>query len=156
MSTTTKTLYDTDFVEWTAHTAQLVREGRFEELDLENLAEEIEDLGKSDRSAVRSQLSRMLMHLVKERIQPERAGASWRSSIVDARREILIKLEDSPSLKRHLAENLQKIYRAAVRDALDKTNLMEHVKDFDIPRECTYTLDELLEGDVSALDRPLR
>jgi len=69
----TKTLYDTDFVEWTARTAELVRKRRFEEVDLENLAEEIADLGNSEQSAVKSQLSRMLMHLVKERIRPERA-----------------------------------------------------------------------------------
>jgi len=49
MGITTKTLYDTDFVEWTARTAELQREGRFEDIDLENLAEEVEDLGKSER-----------------------------------------------------------------------------------------------------------
>jgi hypothetical protein len=154
MGTTTKTLYDTDFVEWTAQMAQFVREGRFGELDVENLAEEIADLGKSDRSAVKPQLSRMLMHLVKEHIQPERAGVSWRSSVIDARREILYKVEDSPRLRRHLGENLQKIYGAAVRDALEETNLTGHARDFDIPKECPYTLDELLDGDVNALQRP--
>lgn len=153
MATTTKTLYDTDFVEWTARTAQLLREGRFEEVDLENLAEEVEDLGKSDRSAVRSQLARMLLHLVKERIQPERSGASWRASIVGGRLEIDIKLEDSPSLRRHLQENLQKIYRRAVRDALQETNLTERARELDIPKDCPYTLDELLEGDLNSLRR---
>ena len=65
-----------------------------------------------------------------------------------------IRLESSPSLRRHLDENLQKIYRAAVRDALEETNLTAHARDFDIPKECPYTLDELLEGDVNALQRP--
>ncbi len=151
MATTTKTLYDTDFVEWSAHTAQLLREGRFEEVDLENLAEEVEDLGKSDRSAVRSQLTRMLSHLVKQRIQPERSGASWRASIVGGRLEIDIKLEDSPSLRRHLAENLQKIYRRAVRDALQESNLTERARELNIPKDCPYTLQELLDGDLNAL-----
>jgi hypothetical protein len=54
MATTTKSLYDTDFVEWTARTAELLREGRFDEVDLEHLAEEVEDLGRSDRAAVSS------------------------------------------------------------------------------------------------------
>ena len=154
MGTTTKTLYDTDFVEWTARTAQLVREGRFEEVDVENLAEEIADLGNSERSAVGSQFSRMLMHLVKERIQPERAGKSWRGSIIDARREIRFKLESSPSLRRYLAEKLEKIYRGAVRDALQETNLTEHARDFDIPTDCPYSLDELLDGDINRFERP--
>ena len=118
--------------------AQLVREGRFGELDEENLAEEIADLGNSERSAVKSQLSRMLMHLVKEHIQPERSGASWRASVVDARREISFKfkVESSPSLRHHLAKNLQTIHRRAVRDTLEEINLTEHAKDFDIPKEC--------------------
>src|SRR5438876_90429 len=102
MGTTTKTLYDTDFVDWAYHTAELVRAGRFDEVDLENLAEEIEDLGNSERKAVRSQLRRMLMHLMKQQIQPERDGTSWRASIVDARRKILDSLEDAPSLRRYL------------------------------------------------------
>ena len=100
MGTTVKSLYDTDFVEWTAHTADLLRQGRFADVDLANLIEEIESLGRNDQDAVRSQLSRMLMHLVKQKIQPERWGKSWRQSIVDAAREIHIKLESSPSLRR--------------------------------------------------------
>jgi hypothetical protein len=151
MGTTTKTLYETDFVEWSGRTAQLIRERRFDELDLENLAEEIQDLGNSERSAVASQLSRMLMHLVKEQIQPERAGKSWRTSVIDARREMSFKLEASPSLKRYLAENLQKIYRRSVRFALDETGLIGQARKFDIPEDCPYALDDLLEGDLDAL-----
>jgi hypothetical protein len=75
------TSYDDDFVEWTQQTAELLRAGRFSEVDLEHLAEEVEDLGKSERSAVRSRLTQMLLHLMKQRIQPERAGAGWRASI---------------------------------------------------------------------------
>lgn len=148
MATTTKTLYDTDFVEWTAHTAQLVREGRFEEVDLANLAVEIEDFGKSDRSAVRSQLIRMLIHLIKQPIQPERSESSWRTSIMDSRNEILTKLEDSPSLRRHLAENLQKIYQRAVRSALEETS-----SNAEVPAKCPYTLDELLDADLNTLQQ---
>jgi hypothetical protein len=80
MGTTTKTLYDTDFVEWTAHTAEMLREGRLGDVDLEHLAEEIEDLGRNDRHTVLSRLSRLLKHQIKRRIQPERDGSSWRSS----------------------------------------------------------------------------
>jgi hypothetical protein len=101
MATSTKSLYDTDFVEWAARTADLLRRGRLAGLDLENVAEEIEDLGKSERSAVRSQLRRMLVHLVKSRIQPERSGASWRGSVAGARTEILDHFVDSPSLRKH-------------------------------------------------------
>ena len=151
MGTTTKTLYDTDFVEWTAHTAELLRKARFDEVDLEHLVEEIQDLGLSERSAVWSQLRRMLMHLVKMKIQPERKGKSWRASVVDARAEIEYKLEASPSLRRYLVENLQAIYARAVRDALDETGLAQQAKKLDIPKDCPYTLGQLLETDLDSL-----
>jgi hypothetical protein len=153
MGTTTKTLYDTDFVEWSARTAELVRAGRFQDVDLEHLAEEIEDLGKGDQRAVRSQLARMLIHLLKQRIQPERAGSSWRRSVLAAQREIEFLLEDSPSLRRYLQENLQKIYRRAVRDAFKETGVTGSEKDLGIPETCPYSLAELLEGDLNALQR---
>jgi hypothetical protein len=143
MGATTKTLHDTDFVEWTEHTADLLRTGRLQEVDLENLAEEIEDLGKSDRAAVRSQLSRMLLHLIKQTLQPERSGSSWRASILSARREILIRLEDSPSLRRHLEDNLQRIYQGALADAMEETG----VRELDLPEDCPYSLTQLLDGD---------
>jgi hypothetical protein len=151
MSTATKTLYETDFVEWADHTAELLRQGKFAEVDLEHLIEEVEGLAGSDRRAVRSQLLRTLMHLIKQRIQPEREGTSWRTSIVNAQQEIDLLLEDSPSLRRHLEESLQKIYRRAVKDALQETGLAAKAKEFSFPEKCPYSLADLLEGDLDAL-----
>jgi len=153
MSVAAKTLYDTDFVEWTERMAELLRERRFDEMDLEQVAEEIEGLGQSDRDAVRSQLRRLLAHLVKQTIQPERTGSSWRTSIVNARQEIDVRTESSPSLRRHLEDVLQKVYRRAVKDALDETDLAARAAEFRIPDTCPYTLSELLEGDLTALWR---
>src|SRR5437667_8445008 len=123
MGIATKTLYGTDFSEWATHTAELVRAGRLDEVDLEHVAEEIEDLGKSERSAVRSQIKRMLLHRIKQRIQPERDGASWRASIADARQQIRDQVASSPSLRPYLYQNLDKIYRDAVELALIETDL---------------------------------
>ncbi len=147
MGVTTKSLYDTDFVEWTARTAELIREGRLDEVDLDHLAEEIEDLGKSNLAAVESQLRVMLMHLIKRRIQPEKQGASWQRSITRGRIQIDVRLEHSPSLRRYLDRNLGKIYRKAVRDALRETGLVGQARGLNIPDECPYTLEELLERD---------
>ena len=149
MGASVKNTYDADFVEWTAQTAELLREGRFSELDLEHLAEEIEDLGKRDASAARSQLRRMLMDLVKLRIQPERASQSWRRSIVDARAIIEDALEDSPSLRPYLEANLEKIYGKAVRAALEETQ--QNARDARIPTACPYTLEQLLTAPLDAL-----
>ena len=143
MGTTTKALYETDFVEWTAQTAGLLRDGRLDEVDLEHVAEEIEDLGKSERSTVASHLLRLLLHQIKRKIQPERDGSSWRHSITTSRAKIKFKIADSPSLWRFLEENLHELYRRAVKDALFETGL----KSAEVPRDCPYTLNELLERD---------
>ncbi|MGA7241456.1 MAG: DUF29 domain-containing protein [Bryobacteraceae bacterium] len=147
MGAVTKTLYETDFVEWTERTAALLRAGRFDEADIEHAAEEIEDLGRSERSAVASQLHRMLKHLAKKRIQPERDGTSWRRSITDGREEVEYRFDDSPSLRRYAEENLQKIYRRAVRDALAEAGLTAQRAALDLPAECPYSLTDLIEGE---------
>jgi hypothetical protein len=149
MGATTKTLYETDFVAWADEMAALIRAGRLDEVDLENVAEEIESLGKSDRRAVRSQLQRMMIHLIKQKIQPERDGTSWRTSIADAQSEIFHLTDDSPSLFRHLNESLNRVYSLAVRQALLETGL----KDTELWSACPWTLDELLQGDPGDLAR---
>ena len=143
MGTTTKTLYDTDFVEWTAYTAGLLRAGRLDDVDLEHVAEEIEDLGKSHQHAVLSHLSRLLKHQIKRKIQPERDGSSWRHSVTTSRERIEYKIADSPSLRLLLEHNLQRVYHRAIQDALFETGL----KSMDLPQQCPDTLDELLERD---------
>ena len=143
---TTKTRYDTDFVEWAAETAKLLRAGRFGEVDVEHAAEEIEDLGKSERSAVAHQLQRMLLHLLKQRIQAERAGSSWRRSIGDSRSQIQYKVDDSPSLKPHLQKILPTAYRRALRQAAYEMKL-PHSRVAELPPECPWTLEQLLEGE---------
>jgi hypothetical protein len=100
MAMIAKTLYDTDFVEWTAHNAELLRQGRFGEVDLEHVAEEIENLGKRDLRAARSQLRGMLTHWIKRKIQPERHG-------------LMLQLTDS----------LPATCQRAVKEALSETGL---------------------------------
>jgi len=139
MGAITKTLYETDFAEWADTTAELVRAGRLNEVDLVHLAEEVEDLGKSERKAVESQLTRLLQHLIKQKIQPERDGSSWRASIVEARQSIRKDLARSPSLRRYLEEILQEAYEDAIELAEAETGV--HA---DVPAKCPYTLEELL------------
>jgi transcription initiation factor TFIIIB Brf1 subunit/transcription initiation factor TFIIB len=135
-----KSLYETDFAAWTDTTASLIRAGRFTEVDAANVAEEIESLGNRDRKAIRAQLQRLMMHKIKQILQPERDNASWHASIRSARADILDEILDSPSLKRHLRENLQRVYRRAVDEALEETR-MERVS---LPPECPWDLDVLL------------
>ena len=139
MGSATKTLYDTDFAEWSAQTAALLRARRFDQLDIDNIAEEIESLGKSNRLAVQSQMRRLLLHQIKRRIQPKKETASWRRSILDSQHRITALLSDSPSLARFLESDLDDIYRGAVRGALIETGLPEA-----LPDRCPFTVGQLL------------
>lgn len=147
MAVIVKTLYGTDFAEWSAQTAELLRQRRFDEIDIENVAEEIQSLGDSQFQGARSQMRRMLMHLMKQKIQPERDGASWRASIVNAQRDILDAIDSSPSLRRKLGGRLDQLYDQAIRDARYETGL----EAADIPAQCPFTLDQLLEGNPTLL-----
>jgi len=95
----------------------------------------------------------MLKHLVKLRIQPERHSRRWIGSITEGRSEIEYKIDHSPSLRRHAEENLQKICRRAVRDALAEAGLEERVEELRIPLECPQKFSELLERKISGLVR---
>jgi hypothetical protein len=96
--------YDEDFVLWTRGQATLIRAGRFDLVDRENLAEEIESLGVSDRRELCSRLEVLLMHLLKWQFQPVHRSGSWRSSIRSQRGRIERVLTQSPSLLREVAE----------------------------------------------------
>ena len=120
-------LYDRDFVLWTEEQAAALRRAKDSNLplDWENLAEEIESLGKSDRRALRSQITRVLRHLLKLEVSTA-AGprAGWRETIVDARTEIELVLEDSPSLRRDLTELIEKLNPIAAKLAC--SDLAQH------------------------------
>jgi hypothetical protein len=135
-----KTLYETDFAEWSDRTAELLRAGRFDELEIENVAEEIESLGRAARKTVRSQLQRLMMHKLKQQLQPERDSASWQASIAGARARILDEMEDAPSLRGHLRENIERVYRLALSQALRETGKPGKT----LPAQCPWDLETLL------------
>lgn len=113
-----KALYDTDFFKWLNYQAKLLKNGEFEKLDVVNLIEEIESLGKSDKRALRSQLVRLLIHLLKLHYLKEEQG-----SILGATREIKLILEDSPSLKNELTKIFPEAYEDAKQEAAVETSL---------------------------------
>ena len=119
------TLYDQDFYAWTQEQAALLREGAVHELDLINLAEEIESLGISQKHALASHLRNLVMHLLKWQYQPRgrQMGHSWQSSIINARDEIATILEDVPGLQSQVEELLTRRYPAARRLAHVETGL---------------------------------
>ena len=117
-----RALYDEDFVRWTEQQAAALRRAKSSDLplDWENLAEEIESLGKSDRRELRSQITRILRHLLKLEVSPAaEPRAGWRATIREARSEIEGVLEDSPSLWREAQAMITKQVRAAAELAPD-------------------------------------
>ncbi len=135
------THYDHDFVAWTVHQATLLRQGKWEHLDGENLAEEIESLGKRDRRQLESRVERLMQHLLKWRYRPEERGRGWRSTIWEQRRRIARLLRDSPSLRPVVATVVVEGYPYARAQALDETRLPEAA----IPETCPWTEIQILD-----------
>lgn len=134
------TLYDRDYYQWLTETAYLLSEGRVSELDMPNLLDEIEAMGKSQKRAIASCLKVLLLHLLKWQYQPERRTGSWQSSIRNARLGILDRIEESPSLKIYPETILAKCYRVARANAADETGLPLIA----FPEHPPFTFDEIL------------
>ena len=135
--------YDTDFHVWCHEQARLVREGRFNELDIENVAEELESMGRSDRHQIGCRLEVLIAHLLKWRFQPGARSSSWRRTIREQRSRIGMVVEDSPSLKSYPASIALECYNAARLAASDETGV-----DYTLfPEECLFTHAQILDPD---------
>lgn len=133
-------LYATDFYAWTQEQARLLRERRFNDLDLENLAEEVRSVGISDKRQIESRLEILIAHLLKWKYQPGVRGPSWMRTIREQRGRIVRLVEDSPSLASYPSSNAIRLYQAARLAAAAETGI-----DFTLfPGECPFTPDEIL------------
>lgn len=144
-------LYDRDFYEWTQEQAAALRRFAAErantELDLENLAEEIEDMGKRDLRGLQSELETILEHLLKLQLSPAsppRGG--WEETIARCRRETELILQDSPSLRRRLGGCLSAAYRAAFKAAALGLR-RDGVPGTELPEASPFTLEQALDPD---------
>jgi hypothetical protein len=141
--------YEDDFYAWTQYQAEVLRtlHTRDNRFDREHLAEKIEDLGKSERDAVRSQARRILVYFLKLAHSPARDPRfDWIGTIVDARAELDNKL--GPSLRRDLEQALTRLYAGArKRVVADLEKYGEHEAVRSLPDECPYTVEEILTDD---------
>ena len=139
-------LYERDFYAWSQRQAAMLRAGHLTGVDLEHLAEEIEDMGREQRRAVRSQLRHLLVHLLKLRFSPAtdpRAG--WIDEIHHARAEVEDRLADSPSLASHLAGLFVEAWPRARRRAISQ--MEAHGELPPVPEDCPFTLEQALDDD---------
>ncbi|HEY3527467.1 MAG TPA: DUF29 domain-containing protein [Nitrososphaeraceae archaeon] len=129
----------TDFYGWTRHQADLLRTKEFSKLDMDHLIEEIESMGNSERSRLRSHLKILLMHMLKKSYQPEMATVSWDLSIEGANLEVQEIISENPSLKPELKEILIKSYSLSRINAAKETMLNIDI----FPEECPWTLKDI-------------
>jgi hypothetical protein len=137
------TRYDADYFAWTQEQAALLRANRFSQVDTENIAEELEDLGRSQKREIRSRLVAVLVHLLKWRYQPGRRTGSWKATLVEQRAELATDFEESPSLRSFPREILSKQYEIARLRASGETKLALKV----FPEECPFTVEQVLDRD---------
>lgn len=131
--------YDADFHAWTQEQAKFIRTGQFHQLDLENLAEEIESLGRQERRELRNRLAVLVGHLLKWQFQPAYRGASWQSTLRVQRREVQRLLKENPSLRPYLDEAIAEAYDAALDIAIRETGLDQ------FPEVCPYATEQVLD-----------
>ena len=137
--------YNRDFYSWLMEQARHVRAGRWNALDRENLAEEIESLGREQFNKLESALRVLLVHILKWDHQPKRRTRSWVISIKDQRIEFDQVLEDNPGLKGRLDEALARAYRRARLQAAKATSLDEET----FPATCTYSWEDIVSREFS-------
>ncbi|WP_292854657.1 DUF29 domain-containing protein [Nostoc sp. NMS8] len=136
-------LYETDFYAWTQEQATLLRNQQWSQIDLQNLIEEIQSLGKQQRQELRNRLSVLIGHLLKWQYQSQRRSRSWLATLRIQRLDIAELLEDNPSLKPYFEEALRKAYLKGVELAVGETDLPKRT----FPVECPYSLSEIVDYD---------
>jgi hypothetical protein len=137
------TLYEQDYYLWLETTAKLLREGQLSALDTVNLLEEIEDMGRSEKRAVYSNLKILLMHLLKYRYQPKKRSNSWRATIVEHQQRLKKAFKESPSLQPYFTEIFNDCYQDARELAAAETGLA--IQEF--PVTIPFNPEEILNSD---------
>ena len=131
--------YETDFYQWTIDQSIAIKEGRWQDIDVANLAEEVESMGKQQRQELTNRLIILIGHLLKWNYQWGGRGASWKATILEQRGSIHELMEENPSLQPYLnGEAIRRSYKGARALAIRETNL-------DVfPEECPYSIADIL------------
>ena len=141
LRTMSNTLYEQDFHAWAERQAALLRARKFSDADIENIVEEIESMGRSERRELVSRLTVLLLHLLKWQFQPARRGSSWRRTIMVQRQRLSRHLRDNPSLASRLEQAMADAYSDARIEAEDETGLAMET----FPDLCPFSFDEVID-----------
>lgn len=146
LTETTKKLYEQDFYLWIQTTVKLLSEGKLEQLDIENLIEEIDSMGRREKKELKTRLIVLIEHLLKLQYWTEEKdynARSWRNTVVEQRRQIAYSLADSPSLKSILNDVFLECYQDARNDTLRKYELPSEL----FPEDSPFSLLDILNAD---------
>lgn len=135
--------HEEDLYGWAISTAQLLRNKKMSEVDFDNIIEEMEALGRSEKNELISHLTLVISHLLKWKYQPDRRGNSWVYTIDEQRKQSSFTLRDNPSLKSKLDEILTRSYEVAVLKAAKETGISKKM----FPLECPYTFDQIMDDE---------
>ncbi len=136
-------LYERDFYAWANEQAALLRAGKLESADIENIAEEIESMGRSEKRELINRLAVLLLHLLKWHYQPGLRSTSWRLTIREQRLRLVDHLGDNPSFKSKVVEAIRDAYRLARVGAARETGLAEDT----FPSTCPFSFDQAMADD---------
>jgi hypothetical protein len=133
--------YEQDYHAWVLDQIELLKGGRFADLDVENLADELKSLVVSEQQEIDSRLTVLLQHLLKWEFQPARRSNSWRATILEQRFRINRVIQRSPSLRRYPSTVMEQEYLLARLRASDETGIPLDK----FPPSCPYTAAEALD-----------
>jgi Domain of unknown function DUF29 len=134
------TAYETDIIAWSKEQANLLRSGKLSAIDIEHIAEEIEDVGKSEQRELANRMAVLLSHLLKWQYQPERQSGSWQRTIKEQRKAIARRIKNTPSLKTSL--NDPEWFEDAWGDAVSMTIIETGISSF--PEICPWTVENIM------------
>ncbi len=140
-------LYGRDYYSWALEQSSALRERRFDALDMDHLAEEVEGLAKSERRELRSRLTRILVHMLKCRFQSARRSRSWETTLVSQRVQIADLFNDSPSLRGELPESVERAYGLALRLAGKEMGMKREQWERLFPARCPWSAKQILDED---------
>jgi hypothetical protein len=142
---TTVAAYDRDVILWSQEQARLLRAGRFAELDIEHVADEIEDVGKREKRELASRMAVLLARLLKWSRQPENRTNGWRATINHQRKRIALAMKETPTLKTVMGDRdwHEAMWLDAVAQASKETGLAEDA----LPETCPWSMDQAADAE---------
>jgi Domain of unknown function DUF29 len=143
-------LYDTDYVAWLSEQVAHLRAGRLHELDVGNVAEELESLAKQERRQIENRLEVLILHLLKWDHQPGQRSNQWRSTVHKQRTRVRRLLRDSPSLKHEVEPMCRDVHPGAVERAAIETRLTEG----SFPSTLPYSVEQIFLRALPAEELP--